>query len=152
MLCESVLVEWNCLNSNQPLLIHSFEWKKSLLLWCLYYNLGQCQVVGVTGLILTKLDGSARGGCVVCSTDLFRIFYISFVPDSLIWKCKTPFSHIWDLTGQRGGWAWNPSEVCWSWRRCRRPPTIWCRGICECNIPLKGSLNSVPNFYVNCDK
>lgn len=23
------------------------------------------QVVGVTGLILTKLDGSARGGCVV---------------------------------------------------------------------------------------
>lgn len=25
------------------------------------------QVVGVTGLILTKLDGSARGGCVVFS-------------------------------------------------------------------------------------
>ena len=24
------------------------------------------QVVGITGLILTKLDGSARGGCVVC--------------------------------------------------------------------------------------
>lgn len=23
------------------------------------------QVVGVTGLVLTKLDGSARGGCVV---------------------------------------------------------------------------------------
>lgn len=26
----------------------------------------QTQVVGITGLILTKLDGSARGGCVVC--------------------------------------------------------------------------------------
>lgn len=26
------------------------------------------QVVGVTGLILTKLDGSARGGCVVFSS------------------------------------------------------------------------------------
>ena len=23
------------------------------------------QIVGITGLILTKLDGSARGGCVV---------------------------------------------------------------------------------------
>lgn len=26
-----------------------------------------CQVVGITGFILTKLDGSARGGCVVPS-------------------------------------------------------------------------------------
>ena len=26
------------------------------------------QVVGITGFILTKLDGSARGGCVVCSS------------------------------------------------------------------------------------
>lgn len=29
------------------------------------------QVVGVTGLVLTKLDGSARGGCVVFSSFLF---------------------------------------------------------------------------------
>lgn len=37
------------------------------------------QVVGVTGLVLTKLDGSARGGCVVFSSFLFisMIFYNS---------------------------------------------------------------------------
>lgn len=31
------------------------------------------QVVGVTGLILTKLDGSARGGCVVFSSFSFSL-------------------------------------------------------------------------------
>lgn len=33
--------------------------------WLLCLDLKLVQVVGVTGLILTKLDGSARGGCVV---------------------------------------------------------------------------------------
>ncbi|KAL4353271.1 hypothetical protein GQ457_06G032250 [Hibiscus cannabinus] len=32
-------------------------------------NIQCCQVVGITGFILTKLDGSARGGCVVSVVD-----------------------------------------------------------------------------------
>lgn len=31
------------------------------------------QVVGITGLILTKLDGSARGGCVVSFSTNFDL-------------------------------------------------------------------------------
>lgn len=53
------------------------------------------QVVGVTGLILTKLDGSARGGCVVCAhiflmkysfhaISLTRTILLTYVPSGIV--------------------------------------------------------------------
>lgn len=49
------------------------------------------QVVGVTGFILTKLDGSARGGCVVCLH--FFLWFCSaniLVIKDLVWYVGDP--------------------------------------------------------------
>jgi signal recognition particle GTPase len=47
------------------------------------------QVVGITGLILTKLDGSARGGCVVCFNFHLNHNFVWF--QTLVYFLASPF-------------------------------------------------------------
>jgi hypothetical protein len=47
-----------------------------------------CQVVGITGFILKKLDGTARGGCVVCTISRPFLQLQLAVLDLKIKSCK----------------------------------------------------------------
>lgn len=89
------------------------------------------QVVGITGLILTKLDGSARGGCVVYSN--LHYIFLSFLSNnsSIQYINKIPM-HV----GERGWWTWHSYKICGCWRKGRRSSTFRCRELCQRHFPL----------------